>query len=183
MNCAPRIPGDYETTRHGSWRPINWERKSFREYSPIAFCPFCGRAALSWNLYGRQRRPMVDGPHRWMAMWPNDAMSPKYYERATWEWCCNECGRHPVCVVQPCDLCGNFKESKPTGVLYRSGVYGWNRRSATDYVTPSKHTLCVACWNRIKPIARQRESIEAASVLLNRLRREIRARNKSAVMA
>jgi len=82
---------------------------------------------------------------------------------------------NPVRPVYQCDLCGVMNSR----VDQRWSAQCWNhgeKCKSTSYLgawckseTPSKHKLCVGCWNKIKPIVRMRDEYFQTRTLINKL--------------
>ena len=67
--------------------------------------------------------------------------------------------------IRTCDMCG--KRGSPRKIAWRSGCYG--------YVAPgSPGMLCMACWNRAKPILKLQEEVRFLKYAANKIKREAR---------
>lgn len=77
----------------------------------------------------------------------------------------------PYSPLYCCDVCGVIGGAR--NVTCRSDVYGWNRTSDADPTT-SKDTLCMACWNRIRPLVKREREAARNKTLINRINNEIR---------
>lgn len=80
-----------------------------------------------------------------------------------------------VTPLNTCDLCGKF--STPKNIHAREDCYNWNREPG-DYETPTKDVLCMACWNKIRPVAKKRKEVQECAGLLRKLKRQITEANK-----
>lgn len=85
---------------------------------------------------------------------------------------------HPRTTLITCDVCG--KTSTPKKVQERTDCWGWNIANPNkDHVTPSKHTLCMGCWNKVRPLVRKAELYRETKSLINKLNKEQRQWRKS----
>lgn len=86
--------------------------------------------------------------------------------------------RNPVCWLSFCELCGKF--GSPMSIKTRFNLYGWNRVSKEDRAkTPSKDTLCMACWNSVRRIVRKEKEADECRRLLNKIERVISNERKN----
>ena len=73
-----------------------------------------------------------------------------------------------------CDLCEIWKNARY--VYWRSNVYEW---LTDDCRQNRKNTLCTACWNKVKPIAKAKREADEIKYLYNKLNREALKWHKS----
>lgn len=69
-----------------------------------------------------------------------------------------------------CDICGLLGPLKK--ITYRSDCNGWNL-SKDDWTTPSKDTLCVPCWNKVRALQNKERAILSTTRFINKVRKEI----------
>lgn len=67
--------------------------------------------------------------------------------------------------LQNCELCG--KLGTPRKVCYRNSAYGWVGNEG--YEPLEKNTLCLGCWNKVRPIVEKQKELAANKKLLNKL--------------
>ncbi len=75
----------------------------------------------------------------------------------------------PVRTCQRCGLLGS-----PRRVSYRSDVYGWNKEHPRDWSAPDISTLCMSCWNKVRPVMKMKEQAAELKSANNALQRAYR---------
>ena len=88
--------------------------------------------------------------------------------------------KNPITWLNTCEVCG--KTSTPKKVHYRSGVSCWNYINMKEF-SPTKDTLCMGCWNKLKPIVKRQNEAKEIKRLINKLLRESRKWQKSQTLA
>jgi hypothetical protein len=83
----------------------------------------------------------------------------------------------PHTKLTQCELCGFVSTSKK--IVYRSDVSTWNWRHEKDWAAPSKSTLCMSCYNKVRPIDKRIQDIWASQLLINALKREVTNERKN----
>ena len=69
-----------------------------------------------------------------------------------------------------CQLCG--KEGTSHSIRPRSDIWGWNRKDTDDYMTESKSTLCMSCWNKVRALVKREDQIRECTSLLKQIEKE-----------
>jgi len=97
--------------------------------------------------------------------------------RNSWLTCCGKqryrgttYHENPTTWLRTCDLCG--KISTPKKIQYRSNEAYWNWHNKKDYGAKRMGTLCMSCWNKVRPLVKQEETYEKTRLLINKLNRE-----------
>jgi hypothetical protein len=88
-----------------------------------------------------------------------------------WYW------EYPHTKLVECELCG-FR-STPKKVSHRGDTFGWNFESRKDYTTKTKSTLCMGCWNKVRPIVKRQEEAEECRSIINKINRSISDERKN----
>ena len=114
--------------------------------------------------------------HKENGFWANDN------KVAVDSWARAEFYQYPSTTLKMCEVCGF--SSTPKKVHYRSMIYGWNvdktiNGTWLDYSQESKTTLCMKCWNKIRPIVKAEEEANKNQLLINKLNREMGKWQKS----
>ena len=85
--------------------------------------------------------------------------------------------KNPVADFRTCDLCGKLGAAKK--VNRKSDVYRWNAEDQRDNTTIPKDMLCLACWNKVRAIARKEAEADECRRLINKLTRSISNERKN----
>ena len=78
--------------------------------------------------------------------------------------------------LRTCDLCK--KVSTPRNISWRSDCFYWNRNGRNDY-PPDQSTLCVSCWNKVKPLVKMQAELKGIKKLNAKVYREVLKWQKS----
>lgn len=76
----------------------------------------------------------------------------------------------PMTTLNACDICGRLGTRRR--VTHRHHIYRWNSDGPRDWKTPSKHMLCVGCWNKARALVRAISEADEIRRLGRKLHRE-----------
>lgn len=72
--------------------------------------------------------------------------------------------------LRTCQVCGLV--STPKRVQYRSTLHGWDLERG-DYVSETKSTLCMGCYNKVRHIYRVANECEKLLKSIRRMKRDL----------
>lgn len=149
-------------------------------YSRVIPCRECRRLSFF---------PHRSGPNAWRSQgsWalPRPRLISDNFDLHIPPRTCSECHMNLSIFTElrKCDLCGIT--GTPKRVQWRSDVGYWNldrnhlmRVDFSDRSRP-KDTLCMACWNKVRPIVKRLNECADNAALLRKMKREIQEWQKS----